>query len=68
MGLTFPPVFVAIDSTRNEPGTVNEWFLGYKSSSDDRFSLAGIPSSVLNSLFSDTAKERATNTGTGELT
>lgn len=37
MGLTLPPVFVAIDSTRNEPGTVNEWFMGYPESGDERY-------------------------------
>lgn len=37
MNLTLPPVFVAIDSSCDEPGTVNEWFLGYEDSSDERF-------------------------------
>jgi hypothetical protein len=37
MGLTLPPVFVAIDSFRNEPGTVNEWFMNYPDSGDERY-------------------------------
>lgn len=37
MNLTLPPVFVAVDSSCDEPGTVNEWFLGYEGSSDERF-------------------------------
>lgn len=37
MGLTLPPVFVAIDSQRNEPGTLNEWFMGYPGSGDERY-------------------------------
>lgn len=37
MGLRLPPVFVAIDSKRNEPGTLNEWFLGYSNGSNERF-------------------------------
>ncbi|UQG55376.1 MULTISPECIES: hypothetical protein [unclassified Marinobacter] len=37
MGLTLPPVFVAIDSLSDEPGTVNEWFLGYNDENDERF-------------------------------
>ncbi|PWV75313.1 MULTISPECIES: hypothetical protein [Halomonas] len=37
MGLTLPPVFVAIDSERNEPGTLNEWFMGYPGSGDERY-------------------------------
>ncbi len=37
MGLTLPPDFVAIDSFHGEPGTVNEWFLGYKGNGDERF-------------------------------
>ncbi|ATH79457.1 hypothetical protein CLM76_03960 [Vreelandella venusta] len=36
MRLTLPPVFVAIDSTRNEPGTLNEWFMGYPGSGEER--------------------------------
>lgn len=36
MGLTLPPVFVAIDSTRDEPGTLNEWFMGYPGAGDER--------------------------------
>ncbi|MCI0592367.1 hypothetical protein C8E00_10231 [Chromohalobacter marismortui] len=36
MRLTLPPVFVAIDSTRDEPGTVNEWFMGYPGSGEER--------------------------------
>lgn len=41
MGLTLPPVFVAIDSTRDEPGTINEWFMGYSPDSDERYSAGG---------------------------
>ena len=41
MGLTLPPVFIAIDSSRNEPGTVNEWFIGYDDSREDRY-VAGV--------------------------
>lgn len=41
MGLTLPPVFVAIDSSRNEPGTVNEWFMGYPETEDERYSPGG---------------------------
>lgn len=41
MGLTLPPVFVAIDSSRNEPGTINEWFMGYPGGSDERYSAGG---------------------------
>lgn len=41
MGLSIPPVFVAIDSSRNEPGTLNEWFLGYPDSTDERFFSGG---------------------------
>ena len=41
MGLTLPPVFVAFDSSRNEPGTVNEWFIGYADSREDRY-VAGV--------------------------
>ena len=41
MGLTLPPVFVAIDSLSDEPGTVNEWFLGYNDENDERFSPGG---------------------------
>lgn len=41
MGLTLPPVFVAIDSSRNEPGTINEWFMGYPGSGDERYSAGG---------------------------
>jgi len=41
MGLTLPPVFVAIDSARNEPGTINEWFMGYPGSDDERYSPGG---------------------------
>lgn len=37
MGLTLPPVFVAIDSERNEPGTLNEWFMGYPGDGDERY-------------------------------
>ncbi|HBP40999.1 MAG: hypothetical protein ACTJG4_09565 [Vreelandella alkaliphila] len=37
MGLTLPPVFIAIDSVRNEPGTVNEWFIGYADSKEARY-------------------------------
>lgn len=37
MGLTLPPVFIAIDSSRNEPGTLNEWFMGYPHSGDERY-------------------------------
>jgi len=35
MGLTLPPVFVAIDSSRDEPGTINEWFMGYPDRGSD---------------------------------
>ncbi|MBE0508678.1 MAG: hypothetical protein IBX50_18500 [Marinospirillum sp.] len=41
MGLRLPPVFVAIDSTRNEPGTLNEWFMGYSNKGDERFLSGG---------------------------
>lgn len=41
MGLTLPPVFVAIDSTRDEPGTLNEWFIGYPDSGDERYHSGG---------------------------
>lgn len=41
MGLTVPPVFVAIDSKRNEPGTVNEWFIGYSGTENDRYVAGG---------------------------
>jgi hypothetical protein len=41
MKLRLPPVFVAIDSTRNEPGTLNEWFLGYPNSPEERFFAGG---------------------------
>lgn len=41
MGLTLPPVFVAIDSARNEPGTINEWFIGYADSRVDRYVAGG---------------------------
>lgn len=37
MRLTLPPVFVAIDSERDEPGTLNEWFMGYPGSGDERY-------------------------------
>lgn len=37
MGLTLPPVFIAIDSVRNEPDTVNEWFIGYAASKEARY-------------------------------
>ncbi|GGY02264.1 hypothetical protein GCM10007160_32770 [Litchfieldella qijiaojingensis] len=37
MGLTVPPVFVAINSATNEPGTVNEWFMDYPGSEDERY-------------------------------
>lgn len=39
--LKLPPVFVAIDSVRNEPGTLNEWFLNYPGNSDERFFAGG---------------------------
>lgn len=41
MRLTLPPVFVAIDSERDEPGTLNEWFMGYPGSGDERYSPGG---------------------------
>lgn len=41
MGIRLPPVFVAVDSSRDEPGTVNEWFMGYSESGDERYSAGG---------------------------
>lgn len=37
MGLTLPPVFIAIDSTSQEPGTINEWFMDYPESLEERY-------------------------------
>lgn len=37
MGLELPPVFIAIDSSHDEPGTINEWFTGYPGGSDERY-------------------------------
>ncbi len=41
MGLTIPPAFVAIDSETGEPGTVIEWFTGYDTSVEERFTQGG---------------------------
>ncbi|MFC0336924.1 hypothetical protein SAMN05421848_3063 [Kushneria avicenniae] len=41
MGLTLPPVFIAIDSSREEPGTISEWFMDYPQSKDERYSAGG---------------------------
>lgn len=41
MGLTLPPVFVAIDSASGEPGTINEWFMGYPGQEEERYCPGG---------------------------
>ncbi|WP_198136455.1 hypothetical protein [Marinobacter sp. ELB17] len=59
MGLTLPPVFVAIDSLSDEPGTVNEWFLGYNDENDERFSQA---ETTCNAAFLTTIGRKASDT------
>ncbi len=41
MGLSIPPVFVAINSETDEPGAIIEWFFGYDSNTEERYSSGG---------------------------
>lgn len=41
MGLTLPPVFVAINSITDEPGTINEWFMDYPGCEQEGYSPGG---------------------------
>lgn len=55
MGLTLPPVFVAIDSTTSEPGTVNEWFMDYPGHEEERYCPGG---DLMQLLIEDYDREK----------